>query len=769
MKYFKRISAFLLAGIMSVSTAQTFFAAEADGADAVDVEQYADGLMEIKTIDLGEDSDEDTSLKLYGANSYSYTEFYDWGNTASYYFYNQLSDDYKAIWDDMYEVCNYYLNTTQTYDTTTDSGITYGMLDAIDISDYGLNYDSMQALFLMFKYSNPQFFFIESGYGYATTSVNTEGDKLAAPGMQGPGMTGPGGSFGGGGVTTLSKIYILAYEDFASGSTRYSYAKSLADTVDSWVSTASAQSTDLLKEKTIHDTLCKNTTYDDDFSSISDSTKLEKYEQSHYTQSVASAMLGSSTVCAGYASAFALVCNAAGLDCVAMTSDSHAWNRVRIDGIWYNVDPTWDDEYMDDSSGQYSTGYYTYFNISTSKITGTLDQANAHVQESFYATYMPASICDKDSTASGSSYGSLASATGRLNVSDAGFALSVSSGKYTLSASSPASNVTYYYYVNGTASPVQNKSGIYASSVSLGSSMDYVTVIAVRADYTDSIITLKAGASSGTASDTSDTAAVDTSSEDGNTTGENSAGETDSTADESSSEGTQTSTETGEDSTGSTTVNTDCEHESTTEEVITAATTGEDGSLSVTCEDCGATWTKSISRIESITLAYKKRIYTGDELKPKVTVIDTDGNQISSNYYTVTYSDNKNVGVARVRIEFKDRYSGTVTRKFTIRPAGTTLAAKQYFTYNSKKVRIYVKAQKTQTTGYEIQYSTKKSMKNALSVSIKNAKKSVVLKKLSKNTQYFLRVRTYKTVKIDGVEKTIYSRWSIKYNFKTRS
>ena len=60
-------------------------------------------------------------------------------------------------------------------------------------------------------------------------------------------------------------------------------------------------------------------------------------------------------------------------------------------------------------------------------------------------------------------------------------------------------------------------------------------------------------------------------------------------------------------------------------------------------------------------------------------------------------------------------------------------------------------------------------MKNALSVSIKNAKKSVVLKKLSKNTQYFLRVRTYKTVKIDGVEKTIYSRWSIKYNFKTRS
>jgi hypothetical protein len=50
-------------------------------------------------------------------------------------------------------------------------------------------------------------------------------------------------------------------------------------------------------------------------------------------------------VCASYASAFKLLANAAGLDCIVVTGYlngylPHAWNRVRIDGEWLTLDVT---------------------------------------------------------------------------------------------------------------------------------------------------------------------------------------------------------------------------------------------------------------------------------------------------------------------------------------------------------------------------------------------------------------------------------------------
>ncbi len=52
--------------------------------------------------------------------------------------------------------------------------------------------------------------------------------------------------------------------------------------------------------------------------------------------------------CEGYAKAFAYACNKFGIENVRITGNkytgaSHAWNKVKIDGEWYNVDVTWDD------------------------------------------------------------------------------------------------------------------------------------------------------------------------------------------------------------------------------------------------------------------------------------------------------------------------------------------------------------------------------------------------------------------------------------------
>ena len=62
-----------------------------------------------------------------------------------------------------------------------------------------------------------------------------------------------------------------------------------------------------------------------------------------------------SAVCEGYARAFSLLCDRSGIEnaLVYGTADdgtgvqNHAWNQVRVNGEWYNIDVTWDDPLMD--------------------------------------------------------------------------------------------------------------------------------------------------------------------------------------------------------------------------------------------------------------------------------------------------------------------------------------------------------------------------------------------------------------------------------------
>lgn len=59
-------------------------------------------------------------------------------------------------------------------------------------------------------------------------------------------------------------------------------------------------------------------------------------------------------------------------------------------------------------------------------------------------------------------------------------------------------------------------------------------------------------------------------------------------------------------------------------------------------------------------------------------------------------------------------------------------------------------------SGYEIQYSRSKNMKNAQSLMIKGKTTQVTLKKLNSKKNYCVRIRTYKTT--NG--KRYYSTWS---------
>ena len=87
----------------------------------------------------------------------------------------------------------------------------------------------------------------------------------------------------------------------------------------------------------------------------------------------------------------------------------------------------------------------------------------------------------------------------------------------------------------------------------------------------------------------------------------------------------------------------------------------------------------------------------------------------------------------------------------------------------SKKFTVKWNKQTSQTSGYQIQYSTSSKFKSPKYVTVssnKSTSKSVT--KLSAKKKYYVRVRTYKTVKVNGKSTKIYSSWSKTKSVKTK-
>lgn len=106
---------------------------------------------------------------------------------------------------------------------------------------------------------------------------------------------------------------------------------------------------------------------------------------------------------------------------------------------------------------------------------------------------------------------------------------------------------------------------------------------------------------------------------------------------------------------------------------LTCATTTADGSIAVSKQvgTGGDAYyqieEEKIARIKSVTLAATSYTYDAKAKEPAVTVRDSDGEVIAESNYTVTYSNNTNVGKATAKIIFKGNYAGTVNKTFAIK------------------------------------------------------------------------------------------------------
>jgi hypothetical protein len=153
--------------------------------------------------------------------------------------------------------------------------------------------------------------------------------------------------------------------------------------------------------------------------------------------------------------------------------------------------------------------------------------------------------------------------------------------------------------------------------------------------------------------------------------------------------------------------------------------------------------------------------YNGKVQKPVIKTIG--GKKLAEGKdYTLKWSDasSKKVGPYTLTITGKGNYTGIVKSSYNINPKGTKLTKLKK---EGKALRVRWKKQagkmsSSRITGYQLQLATnKKFTKNKKSLTVKGYKKvSKKVTGLKGGKKYYVRIRTYKTIK----GKRYYSPWS---------
>ncbi len=303
-----------------------------------------------------------TGVRVFSHASQAYAS--SWDRYSSNYIYNRLGAEQRDVWDEMDALCLRYLEGNADAKGVFLEGRLYYVMDK-GISSGGLSSEELRDLFLLFSYANPQYYFI------------------------GPGM-----------FRSMDAIYLVIYDGFADGSARRSATARFRSKARAMEAQVAAGKTDAEKARIAHDLIIRSVRYDYDYNTV--------LGNSIYHQSAYSVFCEGYSVCAGYAKAFEFLMNGAGVDAISVTSRTHAWNIVRLDNIWYQVDCTWDD--TDGRYGGYGEVIYRYF-IRSDEMMSRLDLGGTHQAEGYYAGLLPK--CAVDSGSMETSAGNCAESKGQ--------------------------------------------------------------------------------------------------------------------------------------------------------------------------------------------------------------------------------------------------------------------------------------------------------------------------------------------------------------------
>lgn len=379
---------------------------------------------QFKEITPGQEQD----IPVYGSAVY-HTE---WDKYSSNYIYNNLNSDERKLWDALDYVC--YLYLTGNDDAVSVSGM---VLPDYNIDYSALSLDRAVEVYLMFNYSNPQYYFIDGGYAY-----------IESRGVMAP----------------------TFYEEFRSGSARSKATQAMKNQITSCESAIAAAGSAEQKAKVAHDYIVKKVEYDDNYLTN---------PENPFHQSAYSVFCDDHSVCAGYTKAFEILMNGAGIDTIAVLSTDHAWNMIKINDSWYHMDCTWDD--MDGYSGYEMI--YKCFNRSESVIRSD----GTHEIQSMFDGKLPASTLD--SGAGNTSIGKCATPSKKTATPKVTYKTVKNGVQVTISSNT--SNTEIYYTTNGqTASSSYTKSHRYKKPFTI-SKKTTIKAIAVKDTYWNSDQTSK--------------------------------------------------------------------------------------------------------------------------------------------------------------------------------------------------------------------------------------------------------------------------------------
>lgn len=591
----KRKVAMLLAVMMLFTSGGEILAAElADNNQKVTVrtngKTLPTGLMEPEVIAIPEEEMPEEVYdceEIVSINRYSAIYNDDWDKYSTNYYYNQLSADEKTLWDAMDALCIYYLNNNVT--------IKDSKLDLISIS-FDITKEELIDIWQIFMYSNPQYYFLVPGFSYSyNPSTNM--------------MTG---------------IMLKCYDAFSDGTARATATKNMQAQADAWEKILAGYSDDKEKLQAVFELICEKVTYNHD---LVDGLVTE---QECFSQSAYSVFCTDTTVCAGYADAMTMMCNAVGLDAVSVTSYNHQWNKVRIDDNWYNYDATWGD----------GDSYGIYFDYYARSDEWYAENDSSHVEEEFWNEYSPNALIDVEpkNLYEPGTYPVITSKTVTPSIS-----VVRDSGGYIVSFSSQTPNATIYYTLDGTdpsaaftrateyKAPfyVENTCTIKAMAVCDGCLDSSIQTSSVDVKTYTITYVLNGGVNNSknptTYSELTDKFELYPATRDGYTF--------------------------------------DGWYYDSSFTKSVSSISGSIGNVTVY-----AKWSKIVEPLEDaeVTLSKTKYTYDGKAKKPTVSVT-LDGKTLEKDTdYTVEYKDNKNIGKATVTITGIGNYSGTITKKFTI-------------------------------------------------------------------------------------------------------
>ncbi len=225
-------------------------------------------------------------------------------DTTFYPYYGMLNESEQNVY-------------SQVYANAVEKSSSFVPVSEISVSEL---VDVMEAVYS----DHPELFYLSTKYGYIYTSDKT--------------------------VAQITLSFNSLADNIAASKNSFNSAALLI------INEAQDFSSDYEKEKYVHDAIAELTTYD---------------ENASLSQSAYSALVSGTSVCAGYSRAFQYIMTQLGIPTYFVSgtaTGNHAWNIVCLDGEYYNVDLTWDD--------QESGVIYNYFNLSDTDFSSTHTRTN---------------------------------------------------------------------------------------------------------------------------------------------------------------------------------------------------------------------------------------------------------------------------------------------------------------------------------------------------------------------------------------------------------